>query len=71
MSPDRPEKPMKRSFLATMMAIAWSFVGLRSRKDFEEDANGGLNPVYVVIAGLLGTAIFVAVLLFFVRHAVR
>lgn len=70
MSYDRAGKPMKRSFLGTMGAIAWSFVGLRSRKDFDVDAEGGMNPVYVVVGALLGTAIFIAVLLFFVRQAV-
>lgn len=51
-----------------MVAIAWSFVGLRSKKDFDEDA--GMNPVYVIIAGLIGVAIFIAVLMFFVKQAV-
>jgi hypothetical protein len=56
------EKPATRSFLATMMAVAWSFIGLRRRKDFEHDV-GGLNPVYVIIGGLIGTAIFITILL--------
>jgi FtsH-binding integral membrane protein len=61
-------KVRKRSFISTMVAIAWSFVGLRSKKDFDEDA--GMNPVYVIIAGLIGVAIFIAVLMFFVKQAV-
>jgi len=63
-------KPQKRSFMATMVAIAWSFVGLRSKRDFDEDAAGAMNPVYVIIAALMATGIFIAVLMFFVRQAV-
>jgi len=55
-------KPATRSFLGTMLAVAWSFIGLRRRKDFEQDV-GGLNPVYVLIAGLLGTAMLIGTLL--------
>ena len=52
----------KISFLATLAAVFWSFVGLRRRSDYEKDVTG-LNPVYVIIAALLGVAIFIAVLL--------
>jgi hypothetical protein len=43
-------------------AVFWSFVGLRRRSDYEKDVSG-LNPVYVIVAALLGVAIFIAVLL--------
>ncbi len=52
----------KTSFLATLGAIFWSFIGLRRNSDYEKDVTG-LNPVYVIIAALLGVAIFIAVLL--------
>lgn len=52
----------KTSFLGTLAAVFWSFVGLRSRKDYDKDVTG-LNPVYVVIAGLLAVAIFIGVLI--------
>ena len=61
-------KPVNRSFISTMVAIAWSFIGLRRKKDFDRDV-GGLNPVYVVGAALIGAAIFVAVLLAIVSLA--
>lgn len=70
MSHDDTRKPRQRSFMATMVAIAWSFVGLRSKKDFDDDVKGGMNPVYVVIGALLATALFIAVLIFFVKQAV-
>ena len=59
-----------RSFAGTMLAVAWSFIGLRRRKDFEQDV-GGLNPVYVLAAALLGTAMLIGTLLTIVRLVVK
>ncbi|WP_206997294.1 DUF2970 domain-containing protein [Trinickia mobilis] len=58
----------KGSFIKTMKAVMWSFFGVRKRRDLEADA-AQLNPVHVVIAGLLGAAIFIGVLILVV-HAV-
>jgi len=69
MSPIKPTAPQERSFGATMVAIAWSFVGLRRKSDFDTDAAGAMNPVYVIIAGLAGTAILIGTLLLAVRFA--
>jgi hypothetical protein len=52
----------KASFLQTMRAVAWSFFGVRKSKDLERDVNQ-LNPVHVVIAGLISVAIFIGVLI--------
>lgn len=60
----------RRSFLGTLIAIAWSFIGLRRKKDFEVDNEQGLNPIFVVIAALVGVLAFISTLLFFVRMAV-
>ena len=57
----------QRSFMATMVAIAWSFIGLRRKKDFDEDV-GGLNPFYVIIGGLIAVAVFIAILLTIVHQ---
>lgn len=59
-----------RSFGSTMLAVAWSFIGLRRRSDFERDV-GGLNPVYVIVAGLAGTALFILALLTVVQLVVK
>jgi hypothetical protein len=61
----------QRSFFSTLAAVAWSFVGLRRKKDFDADADGAINPLYVVIAALVGLILFIGTLLFFVRMAVR
>ncbi|UUZ48240.1 DUF2970 domain-containing protein [Massilia sp. B-10] len=64
-----PAKPAERSFGATMIAIAWSFVGLRRKRDFDADAVGAMNPRYVIVAALAGTAILIGTLLLAVRFA--
>ena len=56
----------KTSFLATMKTIFWAFFGVRKGKHFAQDA-ASLNPVHVVIAGLLGALIFIAVLVIVVK----
>ena len=59
----------KASFGATMKAVFWSFLGIRKRKDYEKDS-ASLNPVHVVIAGLIGVLLFIGVLVTLVRIAV-
>lgn len=58
-----------RSFLATLLAVFWSFIGLRRRADYEKDATS-MNPFYVIGAGLVGVALFIGVLLMVVRMVV-
>ncbi len=58
------------SFARTVKAVAWSFVGLRSGKEFEKDTQQ-LNPIHVVIAGFVGVALFIGVLLLIVNWAVK
>ena len=52
-----------------MRAVFWSFFGVRKRRDYEDDAVN-LNPFHVIVAALLGLAIFIGVLLFLVKLAV-
>ena len=68
-APRRKASAVKASFRASMKAVFWSFFGVRKRKDYEHDA-ANLNPFHVILAALLGVAIFIGVLLFVVRLAV-
>ena len=61
--------PKKHTFLRTVKAVAWSFVGLRARGDFEEDVKN-LNPLHIIAVGLIGIFLFVAVLVLVVNWAV-
>ena len=59
----------KASFGATMKAVFWSFFGVRKRRDYESDA-ARLNPVHVIIAGIVGALVFVAILVVIVKVVV-
>ncbi len=56
----------KGSFGQTMRAVGWSFFGVRKSADYEKDV-GQLNPVHVVIAAVIGVAVFIGVLLVLVN----
>ncbi len=59
----------KLNFFQTLKAIAWAFFGVRKGAGYREDI-ARLNPVHVILAGLLGAVIFVVVLVMIVRWAV-
>lgn len=59
----------KGSFLQTMRAVAWSFFGVRRSSGYAEDV-AKLNPVHVIIAGVIGAALFVLALVLLVQWVV-
>jgi NAD/NADP transhydrogenase beta subunit len=52
-----------------MKAIAWSFIGLRRKSDFDVDDAGAMNPFHVLIAALIGAFIFIGALIAFAKYA--
>ncbi|HVK94896.1 MAG TPA: DUF2970 domain-containing protein [Noviherbaspirillum sp.] len=69
MNDSRTTIQRKASFGATMKAVCWSFFGVRKKSDYEKDAQQ-LNPVHVVIAGVIGALVFIATLLLVVKSIV-
>jgi hypothetical protein len=59
----------KGSFRQTLSAVAWSFFGVRKGAEHERDLKE-LNPLHVIIAGVLAAALFVVALILLVRFAV-
>jgi hypothetical protein len=59
----------KLSFLQTLKAVLWGMFGVRRGSGYQEDS-AKLNPVHLIIAGLLAGVIFVLVLIAIVRWAV-
>ena len=59
----------KASLRQTISAVAWSFFGVRRGRDHENDM-AKLNPVHVLIAGVLGAALFVLMLVLLVRWVI-
>lgn len=52
------------------LAVFWSFLGVRKRRDYDADAQN-LTPVQVVLAGLIGGAVFVLVMIGLVVLALK
>ncbi len=60
------EEPRKASIAEVAKAVFWSFFGIRKRKDYASDS-ARISPVQVVVAGLIGAALFVLTLLGIVK----
>ncbi len=63
---DRAPKP---SVWRTIKAVAWSFVGLRGRQGYEQDIRS-INPLHLVLVGLIGVFVFVGGLIILVNWIV-
>lgn len=61
--------PKRAGFLSTVRAVLWSFAGVRKRKDYQLDATS-LNPLHVIIAGILAAVVFVLTIVLVVRFVV-
>ena len=61
--------PRKPALWRTVKAVAWSFVGLRSRGAYEEDVEH-LSLLHVVAVGLVGVMVFVGALVLLVNWVV-
>jgi hypothetical protein len=48
----------KGSFGQTLKAIGWAFFGVRKSSEYQKDVDR-LNPVHVIIAGVIAAAVFV------------
>jgi hypothetical protein len=66
-----PPPPHRRRAtpLQTLRAVAWSFFGVRRSKGHEDDI-AKLNPVHVIIAGIVAAALFVLLLILLVRWVI-
>ena len=60
----RPASPLQ-----TFRAVAWSFFGIRGSADHAQDMQR-LNPVHVIVAGVISAALFVLALMLLVRWVI-
>jgi hypothetical protein len=63
------EPPRKAGALQAAKAVLWSFLGIRRRAEHEADL-GRLTPAQVIVAGLIGAALFIATLVLIVRFVI-
>jgi hypothetical protein len=60
----------KGSWLATVSAVLWAFLGVRRKSDFEDDI-GKLTPLQIAVVGAVGGVLFVLALMLLVQWVVR
>jgi hypothetical protein len=59
----------KNSFIQSMIAVMWAFLGVRKKSGLQEDV-ASLSFVHIIIAGVLGALIFMGILLLIVKAVV-
>ena len=66
----RDASQRKGSFVQTLKAVAWSFFGVRKSSDYAQDV-AKINPVHVIVAGVLAAVLFVVGHVLLVRWIVN
>jgi len=61
-TPETSAVVAKPTLGGSLKAVAWSFIGIRSRAGFQEDAVK-VNPLHVLLAGALGVVVLVGSLI--------
>ena len=59
----------KSSFIQSMKAVMWGFLGVRKQSGLQEDV-ASLSFVHIIIAGVVGALIFMGALLLIVKAVV-
>jgi hypothetical protein len=59
----------KSSFMQSMKAVMWGFLGVRKKSGLQEDV-ASLSFVHIIIAGVIGALIFMTILLLIVKAVV-
>ena len=65
-----PESRVPPSFLRVVLAVFWSFFGVRKGRDLLADASS-IKPQHFIVAGLIGAAIVIFSLLLLVRLIIK
>jgi len=68
---DTPQAPgrQKDSFLRSIKLVAWSMLGIRSSKGYQDDL-AKVNPLHVVLVGLVSVLLLVLSLIGLVHWVV-
>jgi len=65
-----PQAPKRPGFLRIVLAVFWSFFGVRKGRDLLADASS-IKPQHLIVAGLLGALFLVVSLLLLVRVIIK
>ena len=64
------QKPASATLPQVIKAVFWSFLGIRRRAAYEQDAVA-LKPAQVIIAGIIGAILLVLSLVTLVQFIIR
>ena len=68
--PGRSPAPQGRpSFWRSLRIVAWGFLGIRKRSEYQQDL-AQVNPFHIVVAGIVGVLLLVLLLLGIVNWVV-
>ncbi len=68
-TPEVPVTARQPGLLYTLRAVLWGFLGVRRKSDYQQDLVK-LNPLHLVLVGVLVAFAFVAGLMLLVRWVV-
>lgn len=69
MNAPQPSAGRKASWLRTVQAVLWSFVGLRKNSEYQQDIEK-LNPFYIIGVAIVAALLFVLGLIALVNWVV-
>jgi hypothetical protein len=69
-TPKPGERPPAPGFLRVVLAVFWSFFGVRKGRDLLADAST-IKPQHFIVAGLIGAAVVIFSLLMLVRLIIK
>lgn len=61
-----PVHQRKGSILGTVKAVLWGFLGVRRQADYQRDI-ARLNPIHLMVVGVLMALVFVGLLILIVN----
>lgn len=61
--------PKTASFWRSVKTVAWSFLGIRKKSEFQNDL-AQVNPLHVMVVAVVAVLVFVVSLMFFVHWVV-
>jgi hypothetical protein len=67
---DNSNMKKKTSILHAIKAVLWSFVGIRSKSEYQADITR-LSMTQVIVAGIVGAVLFVLTLVLLVNFVTR
>ena len=65
----QPDPVRKTSFVRSVKLVAWSMLGIRSRKGYQDDLEK-VNPVHVLLVGFVAVLLLVVSLIGLVNWVV-